>query len=345
MEKKKLGIIGVAGSGARFATGQAVKIRTLRKWFSDRYGEDQVLFANIDSAKKHPLRVLKNIRMALKNCQNVLFMPGQNIEIFAPVTAIMNRKFKCRIQYIVTGGDLAEVLKRKPSLVKYIASFDGTHVQSTKLCAELKGLGVEKAMYLPNCRDYVPAVEFDHWKDMPVRVCTYSRVTKDKGILDAIEIVKKANQLAGKTLFNLEIYGKMYDSFKEELDKALEESGGIAKYMGVRDSSETVDTLRSCFAILFPTYFECECFAGTALDAFSARIPIIANDWLYNSEVINSGTDGFIYPFRDNDVAAQQLYKLYTDKELYKHIQDGCEVSMKRFSTDVVMDQFNALLV
>lgn len=345
MEKKKLGIIGVAGSGARFATGQAVKIRTLRKWFSDRYGEDQVLFANIDSAKKHPLRVLKNIRMALKNCENVLFMPGQNIEIFAPVTAIMKRKFKCRIQYIVTGGDLAEVLKRKPSLVKYIASFDGTHVQSTTLCEELKGLGVEKAMYLPNCRDYVPAIEFDHWKDMPVRVCTYSRVTKDKGILDAIEIVKKANQLAGKTLFNLEIYGKMYDSFKEELDKALEESNGIAKYMGVRDSSETVDTLRSCFAILFPTYFECECFAGTALDAFSARIPIIANDWLYNSEVIDSGKNGFIYPFRDNDVAAQQLYKLYTDKELYKHIQDGCEVSMKHFSTDVVMEQFNALLV
>ena len=345
MEKKKLGIIGVAGSGARFATGQAVKIRTLRKWFSDRYGEDQVLFANIDSAKKHPLRVLKNIRMALKNCENVLFMPGQNIEIFAPVTAIMNRQFKCRIQYIVTGGDLAEVLKRKPSLVKYIAGFDGTHVQSTKLRDELKDLGVEKAMYLPNCRDYVPAVEFDHWKDMPVRVCTYSRVTKDKGILDAIEIVKKANQLAGKTLFNLEIYGKMYDSFKEELDKALEESAGVAKYMGVRDSSETVDTLRNCFAILFPTYFECECFAGTALDAFSARIPIIANDWLYNSEVIDSGKNGFIYPFRDNDVAAQQLYKLYTDKKLYKHIQDGCEESMKHFSTDVVMEQFNALLV
>ena len=345
MEKKKLGIIGVAGSGARFATGQAVKIRTLRKWFADRYGEDQVLFANIDSAKKHPLRVLKNIKMALKNCENVLFMPGQNIEIFAPVTAIMNRKFKSRIQYIVTGGDLAEVLKRKPSLVKYIASFDGTHVQSTTLCEELNGLGVEKAMYLPNCRDYVPAVKFDHWKDMPIRVCTYSRVTKDKGILDAIEIVKKANQLAGKTLFNLEIYGKMYDSFKEELDKALEESGGIAKYMGVRDSSETVDTLRSCFAILFPTYFECECFAGTALDAFSARIPIIANDWLYNSEVINSGKNGFIYPFRDNDVAASQLYKLYTDKELYRHIQEGCEESMKRFSTDAIMEQFNALLV
>ena len=344
MDRKKLGIIGVAGTGARFATGQAVKIRTLRKWFADRYGEDQVLFANIDSAKKHPFRVLGNIRRALRECENVLFMPGQNIEIFAPVTAIMNRKYKCHIQYIVTGGDLAEVLKRKPSLIKHIAGFDGTHVQSVKLAQELVDLGVKNAVYLPNCRDYVPAVEFDHWKDDPVRVCTYSRVTKDKGILDAIEIVQKANALAGRNLFTLEIYGKMYDSFKPELDAALEKAGGVAKYMGVRDSSQTADTLRSCFAILFPTYFECECFAGTALDAFSARIPIIANDWLYNSEVINSGENGFIYPFRDNDKAAEILYSLYTDKNLYNHIQKGCEESMVRFSTEAVMGQFNALL-
>ena len=344
VEKKKLGIIGVAGSGERFATGQAVKIRTLRKWFADRYGEDQVVLGNIDSAKKHPFRVLGNIRRTLRDCENVLFMPGQNIEIFAPVTAMMNKRFKTSIQYIVTGGDLAEVLKRKPSLTKYIAGFDGTHVQSVKLRDELIGLGIKNAQYLPNCRDYVPAVEFDHWKDFPVRVCTYSRVTKDKGILDAIEIVKKANALAGKDLFVLEIYGKMYDSFKQELDAALEESGGIAKYMGFRDSSQTVDTLRSCFAILFPTYFECECFAGTALDAFCARIPIIANDWLYNSEVVDDHENGFIYPFRDNDRAACLLYELYTNKDLYNHIQVGCEESMKRFSTETVMGRFNALL-
>ena len=177
-----------------------------------------------------------------------------------------------------------------------------------------------------------------------MRVCTYSRVTKDKGILDAIEIVLKANALAGRNLFTLEIYGKMYDSFKPELNESLEKAGGVAKYMGFRDSGHTVETLRSCFAILFPTYFECECFAGTALDAFSARIPIIANDWLYNSEVIDSGKNGFIYPFRDNDKAAGILYELYRNKNLYNYIQQGCEESMERFSTGTVMGRFNALL-
>ena len=345
MDLKKIGIIGVDGIGERFATGQVLKTREFRKWFSNRYGEGQVLFANIDSAKKHPLRVLHNISKALKECENILFMPGQNVGVFAPLTAILNKHYKRRIQFIVIGGNLAKILRGKTSLIKQIASFYGTYPESIKLRDDLFDLGIKNAVYLPNCRDYVPAVEFDHWKDDPVRVCTYSRVTKDKGILDAIEIVQKANSLAGRNLFTLEIYGKMYDSFKLELDAALEKTGGVAKYMGVKESSQTLGILRTCFAILFPTYYKGECFAGTALDAFSARIPIIANDWLYNNEVIDSGENGFIYPFRNNDKAAEILYSLYRDRNLYNHIQKGCEKSMVRFSTDNVIGQLDRLLM
>ena len=340
MMEKKIGIIGVDGEGARFATGQAVKCRTLRKWFIGAYGEDQVLFANIDSAKKHPFRVLGNMMKALKNCVNIIFMPGQNTEIFCPAILALNRLRHRHIHYIVTGGDLAEVIKRRPSLGKQIAQFDGVYVQSVKLRDELRTMGIPKTQYLPNCRDYVPAVTFDHYAGKPLRLCTYSRVTKEKGILDAIEITKKANALIGHQAFTLEVYGKLYDAFEPEFREALKENEGLVSYQGVKKASETVDTLRGCFAILFPTYFECECFAGTALDAYSARIPIIANDWLFNSEVIRSGVDGFIYPFRDNDAAAAQLKALYDDPALYAAIQAGCEESMKRFSTDHVMNEF-----
>ena len=340
MSEKKIGIIGIAGEGARFATGQAVKCRTLRKWFENAYGADQVVFGNIDSAKKHPLRVLRNMTDVLKQCTNVIFMPGQNIEIFAPVLRILNRRYHRTIQYIVTGGDLAEVLKRRPSLLKTIAGFDGTHVQAVKLMNELRSMGVTRAQYLPNCRDYTPAVSVDHWDGDPLRVCTYSRVTKDKGILDAIEICEKANALLGRKVFVLEVYGKLYPEFEEEFNAALKSHPGLVTYEGAKPSSETVGILRGCFAILFPTYFACECFAGTALDAFSARIPIIANDWLYNSEAIRSGVDGFIYPFRDNDAAAQLLKTLYEDPALYASIQKGCEESMQRFSTEHVMGEF-----
>ena len=340
MSKRKIGVIGIAGEGARFATGQAVKCRTLLKWFQERYGEDQVWLANIDSAKKHPLRVLCNMLRALRECENIVFMPGQNIEIFAPVLCLLNLPFKRKVQYIVTGGDLAEVIKRRPSLLKPIASFDGTHVQAVRLRDELRQMGVTRAEYLPNCRDYVPAVPVDHWAEEPLRVCTYSRVTKEKGILDAIEICKKANALLRRKVFVLEVYGKLYVDFEGEFRAALLENEGLVSYQGVKSSSETAAVLQGCFAILFPTYFECECFAGTALDAFAARIPIIANDWLYNDEAIRSGRDGFIYPFRDNAAAAAQLVRLYEDTALYATIQEGCEESMRRFSTESVMGEF-----
>ena len=338
---KKIGIIGVEGTGGRFATGQAVKCRTLRKWFCEKYGEDQVLLGNIDSAKRHPLRVLRNMLRVLRQCTNVVFMPGQNIEIFAPAVRALNRLYRRRILYIVTGGDLAEVIKRRKGLGKTIAAFDGVFVQSVKLRDELKQMGIPKAEYLPNCRDYTAAVDIDHYAEKPLRVCTYSRVTKEKGILDAIEICKKANALLGEKVFVLEVYGKMYDAFEPEFRQALSENEGLVTYGGVKDASETWATIHGCFAILFPTYFECECFAGTALDAFSARIPIIANDWLYNSEVIRTGVDGFIYPFRDNDAAAEVLSRLYREPELYAAIQQGCEESMRRFSTDHVMGEFS----
>ena len=340
MAKKKIGLIGIGGKGARFATGQAVKSQTLLRWFTEKYGPDQVFFANIDSAKKHPFRVLKNMLTALSQCENIVFMPGQNIEIFAPVLRLLNLPYKRKIQYIVTGGDLAEVIKKRPSLLKPVAGFDGTHVQALKLRDELRSMGVERAQYLPNCRDYIPAVETDHWDTTPLRVCTYSRVTKEKGILDAIEICRKANRLLGKDAFVLDIYGKMYDAFEPEFNAALAENEGLVSYLGVKKPEETAEVLRNYFAILFPTYFECECFAGTALDAFSARIPIIANDWLFNSEAIRDGVDGFIYPFRDNDAAAAILARLYTDRELYERIQQGCEESMQRFSTESVMGEF-----
>jgi glycosyltransferase involved in cell wall biosynthesis len=47
--------------------------------------------------------------------------------------------------------------------------------------------------------------------------------------------------------------------------------------------------LRDYFALLFPIYYIGEGFAGTAIDAFSAGVPVIASDWKYNSEVIKEG--------------------------------------------------------
>ena len=52
--------------------------------------------------------------------------------------------------------------------------------------------------------------------------------------------------------------------------------------------NETASHLKKYFALLFPTYFHGEGFAGCLIDAFFAGIPVIATDWLYNKDIINN---------------------------------------------------------
>jgi len=126
-------------------------------------------------------------------------------------------------------------------------------------------------------------------------------------------------------------------SYKEDFEKLCKDNSDIMSYAGTRNADETLKTLKGQFALLFPTYYEGECFAGTVLDAFLSRTPIIANDWKFNSEVIRDKEDGFLYKFRDTNEAAGILVSLYKDPQLYEKIQEGCKESAVRFSSDSVL--------
>lgn len=50
----------------------------------------------------------------------------------------------------------------------------------------------------------------------PLRYCTFSRVTKTKGILDAIKAIHLVNKRAGEKICTLDIYGPIDEAFKDE---------------------------------------------------------------------------------------------------------------------------------
>jgi glycosyltransferase involved in cell wall biosynthesis len=175
--------------------------------------------------------------------------------------------------------------------------------------------------------------------ELPLKVCTYSRVVESKGIADAAAICKRANELLEDTVFTLEVYGPVAPEYQADFDALCRENAGLMQYCGVKNADEAGQVLQDMFALLFPTYYEGECFAGTALDAFSSRTPILANDWKYNGEVIRDGENGFLYPFRDVEAAAERLARLYREPELYKKIQAGCEESARRYDADTVLEK------
>ena len=334
---KKLAIIGQYGTGPKYLTGQAVKTVFITDWMKRRFGEDQIVLVNTYGWKKHPLHLVASVFRAIKGCQNVMIFPAPHgVKVFPGLVSAINRLFHRRTFFIVIGGWLADFLKKHSYIRRATRKFYAVCAETECLVRDLKAIGIESACYLPNCRDYV---EVDGKKDMtePLHVCTYSRVTESKGIADAAETVKKANAALKKNAFFLDVFGAVDPSYKEDFEKLCKDNSDIMSYAGTRNADETLKTLKDQFALLFPTYYEGECFAGTVLDAFLSRTPIIANDWKFNSEVIRDKKDGFLYKFRDTDEAAGILVSLYKDPQLYGKIQEGCRESAVRFSSDSVL--------
>ena len=342
---KKIAVVGTYGVGADFTTGQAVKCYTLINWLKEKYGNEEVIIVNTYQWRKNPIKLLANSFFALKNCSNIVIMPAQNgIKVFAPLFYYMNKLFHRSIHYIVIGGWLAEMLEDTPKLKKCIKLFDGVHVEAKSMQKELENLGFNNIFYMPNSREYVPGIHHPRNEEVSVKVCTYSRVIKEKGIEDAAAICEAANLKLGKKVFGLDIIGKIAGEYQSEFEELLAENKDFVRYTGCKNSDETLGTLSDYFALLFPTFYEGEGFAGTVLDAFAAKLPIVANDWKYNAEIVSDGVNGFIYPYRDLNMAAEILVKLYRDKNLYQRIQNSCNQSAMRYSTTAVMAGFCEML-
>ena len=81
-------------------------------------------------------------------------------------------------------------------------------------------------------------------------------------------------------------------------------------YGGKVPFDKSVDILKNYFALLFPTYYDGEGFAGTLIDAFSAGVPVIASDWKYNAEIVNEKV-GIVYSAKDRK-AVLQLSNIWT---------------------------------
>ena len=343
---KKAAVVGVYGVGADFTTGQAVKCYEIINWLKEKYGQDEIEVVNTYKWKRNPLKLLVDLFNAFRGCKNVILMPAQHgIKVFAPLAYYFSKIFKRRIHYVVIGGWLAEMLTEQPRIKKYIYSFDAVHVETKEMVSKLHNIGIDKVYYMPNFRvlPSAPIMRIRKWSE-PVQVCTYSRVVKEKGILDAVEIVKEANRRAGKKLFCLDVYGKVAPEFRMEFEQTVSQNIDIMRYCGIKNANEGPVTLSNYFALLFPTYYEGEGFAGTILDAFVGKTPVIANDWKYNKEIIKNGENGFIYPYRDINTAAEYLYELYLNFQLYEEIQHGCENEAKRYSTDSVLGEFDKTL-
>ena len=343
----KIGVWGQYGDGGKIADGQAVRTTIITNELRRRYGEASVATINTNAWRKKPLRFLLASISLLRRSEVFIIAPADNgFKVFVPILDFFNRLFRRKILYVVIGGFLPGLLKEKPYYIKMVNRFSGLFVQTDNIRKDLEELGVKELHILSNPKRLHTLKEEDVKDviDQKIKVCVFSRIYADKGVEDAIEAVKLANESLGDNFVSLDMYGLVPESYKERLQEILDQNKGLVQYNGIIDYDKTVETLSNYFVMLFPTYYHGEGFPGNVIDAYNSALPIIATDWLYNSDVVLDNQTGILVPIKNPKALSEAILKLYHDRGLRKALALNSLREVPKYAPDKVLADFYEMI-
>lgn len=332
----KICVIGHFGFGRTLLNGQTIKTKIITEEIENKFGKENVVLLDLaGGAKKIPYLLFK-IPFALSKCDNLVMMPVENgLRFLTPVLNVWNVVFKKRLHYVVIGGWLPKFMADRKWLQKGLKNFSGVYIETNTMKTSLEKMGLDNLFVLPNCKklDILSPDRLVFPTGIPYRLCTFSRVMKEKGIEDAINAITAVNKALGYTAMCLDIYGQVWDEYQERFDRIQRGFPDYIRYCGFVNADKSVEILQTYFALLFPTYYEGEGFAGTLIDAYAAGVPVIATDWRYNSELIIENT-GFTYPTGNQSEFIKILMNVAENPCLVLSKKHSCIEEANKFRID-----------
>lgn len=332
----RIGVVGHFGGDKLYLDGQTIKTKEVSNYLEDYFN---ISINKYDTYKnnRNPFKILnKTINLLKYNDDVVIILANRGYMVIAPILVLFNKIYKRRIYDIVIGGSRYNIYKNNNLITKVSKKIDTIFVETKQLKEEYNKKGFNNVEVLSNFK--VLKKFSNKEKHDKFRLCVFSRIIKEKGIEDAIEAVKLANKKAKKDIFVLDIYGIVIKDYKKEFDKIISTCPDYIKYKGIVNYNESVDKLKDYDAMLFLTYYKNEGFAGTLIDAFYSGLPVIATDWHNNFEVLKDNYTGLKVSVSSPKEVAEQIYKLYKDKDLLDEMSLNCLKESNKYSPDKVME-------
>ncbi len=333
----KICVIGHFGFGKTLLNGQTVKTKIITEELESRLGEENVLKLDLAGGiRKIPYFLLK-IPCVLAKCDNLIMMPVENgLKLLVPLLRVWNFFFRKKLHYVVIGGWLPKFAEDKKWLIEGLKKFRGVYVETATMKKALENMGLENLEILPNCKklEVLSEGELIYPKTTPLKLCTFSRVMKEKGIATAVDIIKKVNEQVGYTAFSLDIYGQIWEESKTWFEEQQKSFPDYISYKGFVEANKSVTALKDYYALLFPTHFYTEGIPGTIIDAYGAGIPVICAKWQSFSDVVKDGETGIGYEFDNLKEFEDILMQAASDPKILLDMKGNCIKEAKKYQTD-----------
>lgn len=329
---KKVGVCGHFGIGLNLLNGQTIKTKCVTDELINQLGKENVEIVDSHGGAKAFPRMMVQLFGLFKRCQSIIMMPAhKGVRVFTVLFSFYNIFFHRKIEYVVIGGWLDSFVDQHKWLKKSLMKFDGIFVETTTMKRALESKGFKNIIVMPNFKklNILNSDELNYQQCEPYKVCTFSRVMKEKGIEDAANVIKSINEEMGRTVYELDIYGQVFQW--EDFEQFCEELPLYVQYKGSVPFDKSVEVLKNYYLLLFPTKFYTEGIPGTIIDAYAAGVPVIASKWESFSDVIDDGVTGIGYEFNNLEELRKLLVNCAKENLLIKNMKSKCLKKAEEF--------------
>lgn len=344
---KRVCVCGHFGFGQELLNGQTVKTKIVADALAREFGPEEMLLTDTHGGAKILLKLPFQCLNMLRSCRHVVILPAHNgLRVIAPLLAVMNLAFHRKLHYVVIGGWLPHFLEKRPLLSKILKRYDGIYVETSAMRTALEAQGFRNLRVMPNCKDLMPLTEAELVFNTaePYRLCTFSRVMREKGIEDAVEAVKAVNARFGRTVYTLDIYGQVDPGQTEWFDNLQTTFPEEICYRGAVPFDGSVAVLKDYFALLFPTRFHTEGIPGTIIDAYAAGVPVISSRWESFCDMVEDGHTGLGYPLGETEKLTEWLIQAAVQPEMLRKMKPACLKKAQMFRPESALAELIAAL-
>lgn len=275
-----------------------------------------------------------------KNESGFIGVSSKSLIKLIKIINIISIKTLRMLSIFIMGGNIQKIITERD--IEILSKTKNIYVESDKIKRDLIKKGFNNVSVIPNCRktpknDYKKEFSL---KDEHINLIFISNICKEKGVEYLIKVCKV---LENKNIkYNFDFYGEIYDNIKIQFEDFINSNNNV-RYNGVFKSSkdDIYGLLNKYDILLFPTKYLGEGIPGILIESKIAKLPVIATDWNYNSEIINNKIDGILIKSKDTDIVddiVENIINLNTNKELLKIMSNNLERSREKYYIEKYID-------
>lgn len=297
---------------------------------------------------KHPWVYLQAIWTFVMYPKATIVFSTSASNVYKYFSLMYRYGIKRDIIHWVVGGNFATHVKLHTygkNCVEVFNSLRLNLVQCHGMIDELKEAGVNNGKFVSNFKPikYYPDLEACHKIRASygkMRFVFVSRIMLEKGCGYILQAAKLLNDQGYMDKYTIDFYGKVDPGYKIEFEKKIDSLENV-NYHGLLNlkSNAGYDDLATYHAMLFPSFWAGEGFAGVFIDAFIAGLPVLASDWAHNAESIIDGKTGVIYPTHNVEALRKVICDCINGKIQLDAMSKNAREEAPKYQADNVMTE------